>query len=152
MAHWTDISQFPTPDRLSNRPVVNRSHPVVRKRRTVTRGRGRGMNNTWFPESKPEPLSSSEWLTSPDYTMPSGQARTKPAGRGGLRAKVETQASDGFSYGKLTMTKYVCNICGASYKHQCNLLTHQVRVHGRQKKKTGRRPKNADPDDELGPM
>jgi hypothetical protein len=54
---------------------------------------------------------------------------------------VETQNMTGFSYGKITQTNYVCNLCGAVYKHHCNLLTHQVNAHGREKQKNrGRRP------------
>jgi len=63
---------------------------------------------------------------------------------GGASQSVTGQASDGFSYGKLTVTNYVCNICNAQYKHHCNLLTHQIKAHGREKKKgTGRPLKNA---------
>lgn len=73
-------------------------------------------------------------------------------GRGGRGVAVQKDHStDGFSYGKLTVTNYVCNICGAQYRQQCNLLTHQVRVHGREKKRgTGRRPKALNPLGEEG--
>ena len=41
-------------------------------------------------------------------------------------------------------SKYHCNLCTASYKHYCNLLTHEVKVHGRQKKRGGRKRKTED--------
>lgn len=39
-----------------------------------------------------------------------------------------------------TVTKYVCNICDATFNHHCTLLTHQVRKHGRQKNARRGRP------------
>lgn len=42
----------------------------------------------------------------------------------------------------LNSSKYHCNLCTASYKHYCNLLTHEVKVHGRQKKRGGRKRKS----------
>jgi len=57
------------------------------------------------------------------------------------RSTLQTRNIDGFSYGKQTVTNYVCNLCSASYKHHCNLLTHQVRIHGRPKKQLGRPPR-----------
>ena len=39
-------------------------------------------------------------------------------------------------------SKYYCNLCTSSYKHFCNLLTHEVKVHGRQKKRGGRKRKS----------
>src|SRR6218665_197828 len=46
------------------------------------------------------------------------------------------------SYAKLThtVTKYVCNLCDATFNHHCTLLTHQVRKHGRKKNARRGRP------------
>ena len=59
------------------------------------------------------------------------------------QASVRVRNMDGYSYGKQTVTNYICNMCEAVYKNHSSLLTHQVKVHGRQKKVgVGRRPKN----------
>ena len=86
------------------------------------RGRSLGTATSWMQEIPSEPVRG---------------RRCRPG--------VMTQMSvttDGYSFGKQVVTNYVCNICGVKYKHHCSLLTHQVRAHGRQKKKTGRRPRN----------
>lgn len=59
--------------------------------------------------------------------------------RGSL--SVRARSVDGYSYGKQTVTNYICNICNAVYKNHSSLLTHQVKVHGRQKKEGMGRPR-----------
>jgi len=56
-------------------------------------------------------------------------------------SSVRTRTLDGYSYGKQTVTNYICNLCQAVYKNHSSLLTHQVKVHGRQKKEGKGRPK-----------
>jgi hypothetical protein len=57
------------------------------------------------------------------------------------QTKIQVKENGGFSYGKMVEMSYVCNLCGKRFRHQCSLLTHQVRIHGREKKKNmGRRP------------
>lgn len=52
------------------------------------------------------------------------------------------QTSSVASHTKLThtVTKYVCNLCDATFNHHCTLLTHQVRKHGRKKNARRGRP------------
>lgn len=73
---------------------------------------------------------------------------------------VRTRTLDGYSYGKQTVTNYICNLCQAVYKNHSSLLTHQVKIHGRQKKEGKGRPKmqqadmyeDDDDEDEDGDM
>ena len=69
-----------------------------------------------------------------------GSADNVPAFDPRFSSPTNDAGGDSYSYGKVTITNYVCNLCGVVYKHHCNLLTHQVRVHGRQKKRGAGRP------------
>ena len=80
------------------------------------------------------------------FVSPRGHRGRRGSTSTGRGNRVNSDSTDRISFDKQVVTKYVCNICCASYTHHCNLLTHQVRVHGRQKKKTGRRPKVLDQD------
>lgn len=68
-------------------------------------------------------------------------ARGGPARMSRGSSSVRTRTLDGYSYGKQTVTNYICNLCQAVYKNHSSLLTHQVKVHGRQKKEGKGRPK-----------
>lgn len=70
---------------------------------------------------------------------PGNQPGAPRMARGSM--SVRARSVDGYSYGKQTVTNYICNICNAVYKNHSSLLTHQVKVHGRQKKEGMGRPR-----------
>lgn len=131
---YLSVSQTLFDGRLVRRDAV----PIYSRQTTSSRGSTAGRTTT-------APLySDAGWNLSTTKSKPSNIYKPFTPALGGRATSESVKATDGFSYGKLTVTNYVCNLCGTQYKHQCNLLTHQVRVHGREKKKNiGRRPKAA---------
>lgn len=110
-------------------------------------------------QQSPSPQRFRMQQQTPMQRMPSPRGATRGRGRGASRPEVmdpmggklsvDSKNIDGFSYGKQTVTQYICNICGVVYKNHSSLLTHQVKTHGRQKKAgVGRRPKHSEDYDE----
>jgi len=96
-------------------------NPIGRRGGTTLRGGGR-------------PGSSGGVPTSVHYRAASQTQSVQPSSGG----------KNECSFAKFTVTNYVCNICSVQYTKHCSLLNHQVRVHGRERKRgVGRRPKGA---------
>lgn len=82
-----------------------------------------------------------------------GRGRAKVLNDGWSSVEERGAGGDAFSFGKTTVTQYICNICKGQYKSHSSLLTHQVRTHGRQKKVgMGRKPKNQSTSDFPNPV
>lgn len=120
-------------------PPVRGFPPVRRSYRARGPRASGGMSRGGAAAGAGRMLEFASGATASPHGQPGVAAGVTRAGRG--VARVKARCVDGYSYGKQTVTNYICNICSAVYKNHSSLLTHQVKVHGRQKKEGKGRPK-----------